>query len=307
MILVTGASGLIGREFVRTAGPDSDIAVVSRDAGTIEAEAGQTRRLGVDLRDPEFAQKLPPHADVILHLAQAREYRDFPAKAVGIFDVNVGATARLLDYAQRAGVQRFVFASTATIYEPSYAPLTERSPIRCASYYAASKRAAELLISQYGELFGCWLMRIFTVYGVGQRDQLVAGLVRRVASGEPVSLQGSFGLPLSPIHAGDVARVLWRAATDGDTAPDSGCEAVNVAGSEPLTIRDLADEIGRALGTEPRFARAAGDDPPGYIADRTSLDATFPLSDARPFADGIRDVLSAEGIAVSNADTGTRG
>ncbi len=242
-------------------------------------------------------QKLPSRVDTIVHLAQAREYRDFPASAVDIFDVNLGATARLLDYARRAGAQRFVFASTGTMYEPSRAPLTERSPILCASYYAASKRAAELLIGQYRQLFGCWLMRIFTVYGIGQRDQLVANLIRRVAGEEPVPIQGQSGLPVSPIHAGDVARALWQAATDADAVPESGCQAVNVAGPQQLTIRDVAEEIGRALGATAKFECAAGEDPPGYMADRTLLDDRFALAAPIPFADGIRRVLAAEGVA----------
>ncbi len=228
---------------------------LARDPAATDAAppTGRAQWLPVDLRDPGFAQRLPKHVDAIVHLAQAREYRDFPDSAVDIFDVNLGATARLLDYARRAGAQRFVFASTATMYKPSHAPLTEGSPIHCASYYAASKRAAELLIDQYRELFGCWLIRIFTVYGVGQRDQLIATLVRRVADEAPVPIQGRSGLPVSPIHAGDVARALWQAATVADATPESGCEVVNIGGPQRLTIRDLAEEIGQALGTTARL------------------------------------------------------
>jgi nucleoside-diphosphate-sugar epimerase len=211
-ILITGATGLIGREFLETVSPDEDAVALAREESTIPGAAsrGAVQWLAVDLRDPGFARELPGRADAIVHLAQARAYRDFPEQAVDIFDVNLGATARLLDYARRAGVERFVFASTATMYEPSHTPLTERSPIQCTSYYSASKRAAELLIGQYRELFACRLIRIFTVYGVGQRDQLIANLVRRVAGGEPVTVQGRSGLPVSPIHAADVARVLLR-------------------------------------------------------------------------------------------------
>lgn len=298
-ILITGATGLIGREFVDMADADADTVALARDPPRIAAPAsrGPAQWIPVDLRDPGFARELPGHVDAIVHLAQAREYREFPDKAVDIFDVNLGATARLLDYARRAGVERFVFASTATMYQPSHAPLTERSPILCTSYYSASKRAAELLVEQYRELFGCWLIRIFTVYGVGQRDQLIANLVRRVADNEPVTVQGHSGLPVSPIHAADVARILRRAATPEEPAPQSGCDVVNVGGFERLGIRDLAEEIGRALGAAPRFAFTGGNDPPGFIADRTLLDRTFPGIGLISFADGIRRVLAEGGVA----------
>jgi nucleoside-diphosphate-sugar epimerase len=296
-ILLTGATGLIGRAFLETVSPIMDTVALVRDPSAIPAAARERGRwLTVDLRDPGFTRALPSHADAIVHLAQAREYRDFPQNAVDVFDVNLAATARLLDYARRAGIQRFVFASTATMYEPSYAPLTERSPIRCTSYYSASKRAAELLIRQYRELFGCWLIRIFTVYGVGQRDQLIANLIRRIASGEPVMVEGRSGLPVSPIHAADVARVLLRAAAPAETHPESGCGVVNVGGAERLSIRDLADEIGRALGAAPQFAFTPGDDPPGFLADRTVLERTFPGIQSMSFADGIRRVLADGGV-----------
>jgi len=300
-ILITGATGLIGRAFLEMASPDADTVALARDPSTIPlaSSRGPVDWLAVDLRDPGFARALPRRADAIVHLAQAREYREFPERAVGIFDVNLGATARLLDYAHRAGVERFVFASTATIYQPSHAPLTERSPIQCTSYYSASKRAAELLIGQYGQLFRCWLLRIFTVYGVGQRDQLIANLVRRIAGDEPVAIQGHSGLPLSPIHAADVAQVVLRAATPGEATPESRCGVVNVGGYEQLGIRDLAEEIGRALGAAPRFVFTAGDDPPGFIADRALLDRTFSGLESISFADGIRRVLAEGDIAMS--------
>jgi nucleoside-diphosphate-sugar epimerase len=297
-VLVTGAAGLIGREFLRLASPGSDTVAIARDLTGIDVSVtnGSTEWLQLDLRDPAFARRLPGRIDAIVHLAQSREYRDFPTGAVDVVDVNLGATARLLDYARGAGVERFVFASTATIYEPSHAPLSELSPIRCTSFYAASKRAAELLIEQYGELMTCWLMRIFTVYGAGQRDRLIANLVHRIEAGEPVTVQGRSGLRVSPILAADVARVLWQVAAPGHSIPESGCGVLNLGGREALGIRELAEQIGQATGTAPQFVFSEGDDPPGWIADRTKLDRTFRLLEPLSFADGIRETLAASGV-----------
>jgi nucleoside-diphosphate-sugar epimerase len=286
---------MIGREFLRLASADSETVALVRDPDAIDAAlaGGSTQWLTLDLRDPAFTRRLPRQVDAIVHLAQSREYRDFPVGAIDVADVNLGATTRLLDYARGAGVERFVYASTATIYEPSRAPLSERSPIRCTSFYAASKRAAELLIEQYGELMSCWLMRIFTVYGLGQRDQLIANLVRRVEAGDAVAVQGRSGLPVSPIHAADVARVLWHVAAVGAAIPQPGAGVVNLGGGEALGIRELAEEIGRAVGRAPQFVFAPGDDPPGWIADGAELDRMFGLARPLSFADGIRQTLAA--------------
>ena len=299
-ILVTGATGLIGGEFLRLASAQTETVAVARDAtGIADSVAnGPTQWLQLDLRDPAFARRLPERVDAIVHLAQSREYRDFPLGAVDVADVNLGATVRLLDYARGAGAQRFVFASTATIYEPSHVALSERSPIRCTSFYAASKRAAELVIEQYGGFMSCWLMRIFTVYGVGQRDQLIANLVRRVEAGEAVTVQGRSGLPVSPIHAADVARGLLHVAAPGHAEiAESGGGVVNLGGRESLGIRELAEEIGQVIGTAPQFVVSDEDDPPGWIADRTKFERMFPLDKPLSFADGIRETLAAGGVS----------
>jgi nucleoside-diphosphate-sugar epimerase len=293
-LLVTGATGLIGRELVRMAGAASDTFAVARDPSSPQGSGSgcPVRWLALDLRDPAFAQQLPERVDAIVHLAQSRQYHDFPGGADDMFEVNLAATAGLLEYARRACVKRFVFASTATLYAPSHAALTERSPIQCGSFYAASKRAAELLIEQYAELMFCWLVRIFTVYGRGQREQLIANLVHRVQRGDSVTVQGRSGLPVSPIHAADVAKTLWQVATPEAEVAGPGCEIVNLGGPERLAIRELAEQIGNAVGVSPNFSFSAGDDPPGWVADRTKLEQLLPAAAPRSFADGIRDVLA---------------
>ena len=175
--------------------------------------------------------------------------------------------------------------------------MTEQATIQCGSFYAASKRAAELLIEQYSELMACWMIRIFTVYGSGQRDQLVANLVRRVQRGDTVTVRGRSGLPVSPVHAADVARTLLQMAAPEATVAAQGCQIVNLGGSERLTIRGLAEQIGDAVGRSPNFSFSGGDDPPGWVADRTKVEQLLPVFAPRLFADGIRDALAGSGTS----------
>lgn len=299
-VLVTGATGLIGRAFLRTTCAKPETVALTRDLSHTDSSNTDDRIqwLAVDLRSPAFTRSLPRRIDAIVHLAQSDQYRAFPEGAEDVVAVNLTATAHLLDYARSIGAQRFVFASTATIYEPSHHPLGEGSPIRCSSFYAASKRAAELLVEQYSELMTCWLLRIFTVYGPQQRDQLIPNLIRRVETGEPVTVQGRSGLPISPIHSADVARVIWQAATSGEAGADAG-GVVNVGGTEALAIRQMAEQIGEAIGRTPRFKESEGPDPPGWIADLAKLERTFGPAKPRSFADGIRETLAAGGAGGS--------
>src|SRR5207245_1959041 len=85
--------------------------------------------------------------DAVAHLAQSRAHRQGLEGAADLFAVNVAATFRLLHWAKGAGVRRFLFASSATVYRPQSGRLTEASPCAPSGFYAASKLAAEQLLT----------------------------------------------------------------------------------------------------------------------------------------------------------------
>ncbi len=267
-ILLTGATGLIGREVVRQAPADWELVAVGRPQA--------------DLTDPGFAAALPTDVDAIVHLAQARDYRDFPECAPGVVAVNVTATAALLDHAARCDAQ-VLLASTATVYEPRPAPLDEDAPVRVRSIYAASKRSAELLAVPYATRVPVRALRIFTTYGAVRDGRLVADLIHRVSSARAVTVQGERGLMTSPIHASDVARAVIAAVR---RPPALGAlDLVNVGG-RPQGIRDMAQAIGRVLGREPVFEARAGD-PPSFVADRAKCARVLGVPEPIGFEAGV--------------------
>jgi nucleoside-diphosphate-sugar epimerase len=268
-ILLTGATGLIGREVVRQAPADWELVAIGR------AHA--------DLTQPGFAAALPTDVDAVVHLAQARDYRHFPECAPGVVAVNVTATAALLDHAARCGAQQVLLASTATVYEPRPEPLTEESPVRVRSIYAASKRSAELLATPYAAQLPVRALRIFTTYGPERDGRLVADLIHRVETGRAVTVQGKRGLMTSPIHTSDVARAIIAAV---QRPPDTGeLDLVNVGGA-PLGIRDMAQAIGRALGREPVFEAVEGE-PPCFVADRAKCERVLGVRAPIGFDEGL--------------------
>ncbi len=278
-VLLTGATGLIGREVVRLAPPEWELLAVSRrppDAGTW---------LEADLASPaSLAAALPASADAVVHLAQARDYRDFPGCAPDVVAVNVVATAALLDHAVRSGARSFTLASTATVYRPGPEPLAEDAPLDPAGIYAASKRSAELLAGAYAPLLPCRALRIFTAYGAVRDGRLVADLADRVLTGRAVEIRGARGLITSPIHAPDVARAVIASVA---RPPDAGAlDVVNVGGAEALGLEQMATAIGAAVGREPRFERSAGDDV-AIVADRRRCASVLGVPEPARFADAI--------------------
>jgi nucleoside-diphosphate-sugar epimerase len=146
MILVTGAGGFIGGRLCPCL-VQAGARVIAADlhfAVPVQGEAWSG-----DLADPAFVEELFRHRSIsaVVHLASVLNTasRLDPALAARI---NVAASARLIERAARAGVQRFVYASSISAYgtqrAEESAPVAEDSPACPSDVYGASKRFVEL-------------------------------------------------------------------------------------------------------------------------------------------------------------------
>src|SRR2546426_11157922 len=125
--------------------PDHELFCLTQQGGALPHHA-HVHAIAQNLAGPIDPSRLPASVDVIIHLAQSRQFRRFPEQAADIFAVNTAATARLLDFARRAGARSFVYASSGGVYGGSETPLSESAALRPGNFYAASKTAAELLV-----------------------------------------------------------------------------------------------------------------------------------------------------------------
>lgn len=276
-VVITGATGFIGSRVwpLLVAHGHAVTATARRDSHP--GDAGVTW-LTCDVADPGFVDALPDGAEAVVHLAQAG---GSPPDASMLNAVNVESTRLLLDYSQRAGAKRFVLASSGSVYGGSTTPLSEDQPRRPLDAYARSKSDAEDLLEQASSEIGSCALRLFAPYGPGQSGRLIADLVGRVASGRPVTLRDSGHPRLNPTFVDDVAAIVVR-ALEGPVPP-----VLNVAGTEVLSIRDMAEAIGRALGVSPLFEDAPGDPPLDFVADTTLLRRTFEVGGLTTFERGI--------------------
>lgn len=200
--------------------------------------------------------------------------------------INRDATRALAHAAAKAGVRRFVFASSCAMYGAVVdgAGLAETAPLRPLTTYAESKVAGESALWELATTrFTPVAMRTATVYGVSLRlrlDVVLNNLVAWAHTTGEIRLQsdGASWRPL--IHVRDVA----RAATALLEAPDElvGGEAFNIGSNDQnYRIRDLADRVQERL---PRcrvtFTDDSAPDPRSYRVDFTKFESTFPA--ARP-------------------------
>ena len=250
-VLIIGASGLLGRHLLAHWPEDLELHVAGRSMSKLPEG---TYLYKLDFGSDSHLGDLPDRIDAIIYLAQSDRYREFPEGAADMFAVNIAAPMRLLEYARRAGASQFIFASSGGVYGGSPAPVDEGMAISARGdlgFYLTTKLVTEMLAHNYAQLLDIVLLRLFFVYGEGQKRQmLVPRLIDNIRAGNPVLLQGDNGIRINPVNANDAARAV-RAALGIE-----GSHTINVAGPEALSIREMCDAIGKEVSREPRYSVA---------------------------------------------------
>ena len=288
-ILVTGASGFLGRHLVPALARRHEIIATTR-AGNSSNESG-IRWISADLARLDDDWQFPSHVDAVLYMAQSRRYRDFPEAGADMFGVNVHSLWRFADYARRVGAGQFVFASSANVYRPSPLPLNEEAAIDPATFYATSKRIAEMILESYGTELPTTILRLFTLYGPGQEDSLVADLIDRVKKGRSVTLSGECGPKFSPLYVTDACEAIKRVI---ECPPESaGARHYNVGGIEEVSIRDFAEAIALACGIDPMFEHREFEADAGWVVDGRRFAAATGWAPETMLKDGLAHTVSA--------------
>src|SRR5262249_40895525 len=198
-----------------------------------------------DLRCADATVGLPA-ADAIVHLAQSNV--PFPDGASDLHAVNTGSTVALLDHARRTGASHFVFASSASVYGMSNWAWREEDSPTATDFYSTTKLAAERFVGAYSGLFATTIMRLVAPYGPGQQNRMIPRLVDSVREGRPIVLNDGGKPKMNPVFVDDVIRFVIARLAAG-----RGPLTANVAGPDVVSIREIAEAAGRALGRNPVF------------------------------------------------------
>lgn len=195
---------------------------------------------------------LPTSPEVVMHLAQARSFREFPDSALGVFDSNLTLHSHLLDYAYSTGARLYLYASSGGVYQSGASALSENSNIRPPEdmgYYLSTKLAGEMLTRSYAGILNVVILRIFFMYGPKQhRAMLLPRLYDQIARHEPIPLAGDEGIRINPVHVREVA-----AAANALAAADVSA-TINIAGPQIWSVREISEMIGQHLNISPRFS-----------------------------------------------------
>lgn len=281
-LLVTGADGLVGRRLLEMWRAECNLlALVHRQP---ERPIEGISYIVMDLATPLDAARLPAQVDAVIHLAQSSQMRAFPENALDIYAVNTASTAHLLDWAVKARVSHFIFASTGGIYAPSPKPVSEEAPIDPPRgplhYYFDTKLCSERLVRAYSAQMHTTILRPFFVYGPQQREtMLIPRLIGDIREGRAVKVKNGEGTRLNPIFVADAVNAIATCLVDD--AP----RLLNLAGPEVLTIRDIALRIGAVVRQEPLFDNVEGE-ADAIVADISRLKKRL-IAPMKSFKDGI--------------------
>ena len=183
----------------------------------------------------------------VIHLAAYAGVRYSVENPWVYYDTNVQGTLNLLDACVRNTVEKFVLASSSSLYGNSDAvPFVEHANTdRLLSPYAGSKKAAEELCFSYHHLHGIDVtaLRFFTVYGpAGRPDMSPFRFVRWIYEGVPLILYGDGSQRRDFTYVGDIARGVYAALEP------LGYEVINLGNDRPIEIREFIKKIENVVG-----------------------------------------------------------
>ena len=267
-ILVTGGAGFIGSHLVEkllTAGYDVAILDDFNDFydpqikhANIAAVAKDVAVHYVDLRDNAAVRNLfhREKFQTIAHLAARAGVRPSIQYPQLYYDTNVSGTLHLLDAARVNGLERFIFASSSSVYGISKTvPFSEDQHLsQTISPYAATKIAGEFLCSTFSHLYQMRViaLRYFTVYGPRQRPDLaIHQFTRRIYAGQPIDQFGNGRTRRDYTYIDDLIEGTMAALKyDGPLF-----DIFNLGESETTQLKDLIAAIENALGKKAKINR----------------------------------------------------
>jgi UDP-glucuronate 4-epimerase len=326
-ILVTGAAGFIGFHVVKkliTRGDHVvgfDVVNDYYDPDLKERRLSILNELGAehganyefiraDLADAKAVNfAFAEHKfDRVIHLAAQAGVRYSIENPHAYVQSNLVGFTNIIEACRHNAVGHLTYASTSSVYGANTKmPFAERQGVdHPLQFYAATKRANELMAHSYSHLFGLPTtgLRFFTVYGPwGRPDMALFKFTKNILAGEPIDVFNHGNHTRDFTYVEDIAEGVVRASDDVATpnpdwdsdAPDPASSSApyrifNIGNSDPVKLAAYIEALEVALGKKAiqNLLPLQSGDVPDTFSDTARLQAAVGYKPATPVREGVR-------------------
>lgn len=257
-ILLTGAAGFIGQNFLQHHKENKEVLILPVDRLdkhgyiTLDEHGFQTiKRFG------------PTH---IVHLAAISSLPECESEPVQAYENNVISTLKLLEYCREHPVKRFVFSSTSAVYENNdQTPFYEFDEVYPDLMYSTTKCHAEHLIRNFSKNYGIssCILRLFNVYGPLQDNQrtsppLIPYIIRELSEGRNPQLFSNGEQKRDYIYVKDVINAINLALEH----PNAANQTLNVCSGNLYSVQQIFEIVASRMNR--LFIAAKYNDPTNF-------------------------------------------
>lgn len=258
-VFVTGGAGFIGLHVVeQLLERDWKVRIFDnmvrgdRDRSNVLASTGDVEVIDQDVRAGGAVAAAMKGSHRVVHLA-ADSINKSVADTYSSLDVNVVGSHNVFSAAADQGIERIVYASSASVYgDPEKLPMHEDDVLHPLTPYCIGKRTGEDLLAYYQRKAGLsWIaLRFFNVYGPGQKTtayytSVINHFVNRLRNGEAPIIDGKGEQSMDFIHVKDIARAVVLSVES-----EKGNVPINVGTGIDTSVADLARILIEAIGVD---------------------------------------------------------
>ena len=288
-ILITGASGFVGKTLLRKIASNSLFSNAKIVLLTGEKIDGYTCILhkNYTFEKSDFAKAGVDKIDIVIHLGSAvpRTRDDYRIENGYKFMTNVRNTVHLYENLPNIP-EKFVFISSIDVYKNDGEVISEQTPLTSDTLYAASKIMCEQYLTKKAKTDGFVLqiLRFGQIYGIGEEvySKIVSSFVRQIENGRQIKIFGDGKEFRSQLLVDDCCDCVLKAVSFNESKGP-----VNLVSDQAVRIKDLVMTIYQIAGKTPDVV--FGDAPAGRSNrfDNTKMKTLFKMTET-PLEEGIR-------------------